>query len=92
MKKTKLKEKYKEWSHKINVEDMDADEAFTELQELNAKYGTGERWCSAATNLKCLIGTKKETLAFILYDKILIARGKMDAFTDLAIATNNFEI
>ena len=92
MTKAKLQEKYKKWNINIGKEDVEADEAFKKLQELNAEYGTGERWCSAALNLKGLIGTSKESRAFDLYNQIERAKGKMDALMDLALATDNFKI
>ena len=92
MTKAKLQEKYKEWNRNIGILDRKADEAFTELQELNAEYGTGERWCNAFMNLKGLIGTAKETRAEMLYNQIQQARGQMESLRELALATNNFEI
>lgn len=92
MTKKNLQEKYKEWNRNIGIADKEADKAFTELQELNAKYGTGERWCSAFMNLKGLIGTEKECKAINLYNQIQEARGQMESLRALAVATNNFEI
>jgi len=92
MTKAQLQEKYKEWNRNIGTLNNRANDAFDELKDLNAEFGTGERWCDAFMNLKGLIGTEKEFRALTLYNQIQQARGQRDSLHDLAIATNNFEI
>ncbi len=92
MTKASLKEKYKEWNRNIGILNDKADDTFKKLQDLNAEYGSGERWCSAFMNLKGLIGTEKESIAEHMYNQIQQARGQMDSLIALAKMTNNFEI
>ena len=93
MTKAQLKEAYKEWNRNLSSSHFNKrDEYFKELQELNAEFGDGKKWCSAVQNLKGLIGTEKEWRAFDLYDRLQQEEGAWEAFTNLAIATKNFEI
>lgn len=93
MTKAQLKAAYREWNHDLTVYHFEKrDEIFRELQELNATYGDGHKWCSEAQNLRGLIGTEKEGRAFDLYKKYQQIEGAWEAFTNLAKATKNFEI
>lgn len=93
MTKAQLRQKYLEWNHDLTESHFDKqDKYFKELQELNAEYGDGHKWCNAAQNLKGLIGTEKEWKAFDLYDRYQQTDGAWEAFTNFALATENFKI
>lgn len=93
MTKAQLREAYVEWNKAITIELHDrCSEIFKQLQELNAEYGDGHRWCSITENVKHLIGTTKEMKAFDLMKEYNEINGKWEALVDLAVATKNFEI
>ena len=93
MTKAQLREKYLAWNHDLTESHFNkADKYFKELQELNSQYGDGHKWCNAAQNLKGLIGTAKEGRAFDLYNWYQQIDGAWEAFTNFALATNNFKI
>ena len=93
MTKAQLKEAYKAWNREISQQHFEEkDKIFKELQELNAEYGNGKKYCSASENMKHLIGSSKEWKAIDLYNRYNQIDGAFKALTDLALATQNFKI
>lgn len=67
-----------------------ADEAFTRLQELNGKEGTGVRYCSAEHNYKALLSVGKDYTR--IYDEYVRYNGMREAIESLGgvLAELNF--
>ena len=72
----------------------ECDKIFKEFQELNAKYGDGNKWCSIETNMTALIKAGYEN-TYKLYDMVAKYhnyKGQFEALKKLAISTQNFNI
>lgn len=67
-----------------------ANAAFTKLQELNEKEGTGVRWCSAECNYKDLLSVGKDYT--FIYNDYVKANGAEMALTQIGstLAELNF--
>lgn len=76
--------------NKMGEYDADADAAFKRLQDLNAKEGTGHRWCCAAQNYRDLLSKGRDYT--YIYDQYVEANGKRDAIMELGrtLAELNF--
>jgi hypothetical protein len=96
MTKQQLKEKYLEWNREIGKLDTRKDVIFREMQELNAQYGDGKRWCSIQTNYEGIVKNTKDNLilqkCFNLISERSFIEGEHSALMKLALATNNFQI
>lgn len=94
MTKANLKNLYKEWNKEISKLYIE-DTTLKEMQELNAKYGTGHKWCSWEVLLKDLIMTgdvATKDKAIKLYSEHIMIETRKEELRKVAIATNNFEI
>lgn len=67
-----------------------SEQAFKRLQDLNAKDGTGKRWCCAKTNATDLLGCGKDYM--YLYEEYVQANAKEDMLVELGhtLAELNF--
>lgn len=76
--------------NKMSEYDAEADVAFKRLQELNAKEGTGHKWCCAAQNYRDLLSKGKDYTH--IYNNYVEASGKYEATLDLGrtLAELNF--
>lgn len=70
-----------EFFNEMGEYDTAADIAFKRLQDLNAKEGTGHRWCCAAQNYRDLLSKGKDYTH--IYDNYVEANGKRDVMMEL---------
>lgn len=67
--------------NKMSAYQKAADEAFKELQELNATEGTGHKWCCAAQNYRDLLSKGKDYT--FVYDVYVANNGAVDALRSI---------
>lgn len=92
MTKQQLKEKYTQWNINNGSKAMKRNnEIFHQMQELNHK-NNNPVWCSMDDLLKDLMKTNDCNIALKLYAEYHSNEGKQESLTELALATNNFEI
>ena len=83
---TKEREAVQTFFNQMTRIDNEADEAFKELQELNAKFGSGSRWCCAQINRDeilehCKVEYIKNRAKFV-YDNYVKAIGQRDLMSE----------
>lgn len=92
MTKKELKQKYTEWNKEITALDQRQAEVFHELQDLCQAKGDGKRWCCLEKLVEELVKAGETYKAIQLAGEYHNIEGQKEAFRNLAIATNNFDI
>ena len=84
---TREHETIQRFFNRMSEFEAEQDKCFKELQEMNATFGDGHRWCCAEYNLEMLAKTAPESLehrrAKTIYEKYLKASAKHDLLMDL---------
>ena len=71
------------------------DDTLKELQELNAKYGDGHRWCSYEPCLTGIIKNGNQSIidnALRIYNKHVMLDVLEREYTNIGLKTNNMNI
>ena len=93
---TREHETIQRFFNRMSEFEAEQDKCFKELQEINATFGDGNRWCSAEHNLEMLAKTATDSLEYrrakTIYEKYLKAGAKHDLLMELGagLADLNF--